>query len=591
MTEQTPARDWTALSNAMRERHAPAATTIVRATGPLGVLLAGGRDANSTVLAEVELYELQTNMWSPLPPLLTPRDGAVAASLGDYVIVMGGRGPFEVMDSVESWKLGAPQWEALEHRMHTARSFCSAVALPKYALMVVMGGRGNSYAELDSVEAFDLDSKEWRSLASMQTPRMGSSAVVLGENKILVMGGLNGGEWLDSMELYDVLEDSWETLPVSLPEKCGFHAATTVHDQGNTYVILLGGKNQRVLDQSFCYSVELQRWGYLPNLNQGREGCFATSVNHTVKLFGGNRDGRGATRSAEELVVTSYIRRSWADMTEEVSVDSRQFGGDGPSVHSAALFQPIRPQVQHDTMTPEVVAVPIRSDPLVSEAQVVQTTEEPPQEKPDQPTSSRGGNKPPLRKVERQLMQHNGKKVWYTGQVNEFQKPQGKGIMWNDEDGSKYMGEWWDGMREGEGKTFFAEKQSMHYGSYHRDKRHGKGKFGWKDRRVYEGDFIEDRREGRGTLTWPDGTKYEGEFRRGGPNGMGQMTFADGTVYDGQFVKGKFDGFGVCHYSDGRVYRGEFREHKAHGTGKLTDANGGVIHIGLFIDDFPVSED
>lgn len=636
---------WRALASSIQEHHGAASTTINRG-GPFGVVLAGGRDGKSTVLREVELYELQTNLWSPLPPLTTPRDGAAAASLNDIVMVVGGRGTFNTMDTAETWRLGSPEWEVVPARMKTARSFCAAVALPKYELIVVMGGRGSAFSELKSVEAFDLETREWRSLAPMITSRMGCTAVPVGESKILVAGGLNNGQWVDTMEMYDVLEDHWEEMPVGLPEGCGFSAGTTVEDNGNTYFILLGGKHaaQRLMDQALCYSLELQKWRYLPNLSQGREGCYATSVGHAVKVFGGNYGTSAAspTRTAEELMLTPYIRSTWTDVNNhgsEVSVDSRQVVQDTPvSVQSGALFQPIQPQAPH-SQTPEVVAVPVRTEPVVSEAQVVHTSnhtnhnhnhanhssasstnattaaaasmDEP--KKTPVPPPSRIGGRPMLRKVERLLMTHNGKKVWYTGQVNEYQKPQGKGIMWNDEDGSKYMGEWWDGMREGEGKTFFAQKQSMHYGSYHRDKRHGKGKFGWKDRRVYEGDFIEDRREGRGTLTWPDGTKYEGEFRRGGPNGMGQMTFADGTVYDGQFIKGKFDGFGVCHYSDGRVYRGEFREvcvrkkrnswsivydlirlllqHKAHGTGRLTDANGTVIHTGLFIDDFPVSED
>ena len=606
------------------------------------MVLAGGRDANSTVLNAVELYEVQTNLWSPLPPLTTPRDGAAAASLQDLVMVVGGRGTYSTTDTAETWRLGSSQWEEEPARMKTARSCCAAVSLQKYELIVVIGGRGSAYSELKSVEAFDLETREWRSLAPMNTPRMGCVAVPVGESKILVAGGLNDSEWVDTMEMYDVLEDNWVEMPVGLPEKCGFSAGTIIQDNGNSYFVLLGGKHaaQRPMDQAICYSLELQRWRYLPALTEGREGGYATAAGHVVKVFAGNYGSNGAapTRLAEEMVLTPFLRSTWTEVHNhgsEVSVDSRQVVQENPvSVQSGALFQPIQPQAPH-SQTPAVVAVPIRNTDqagqasaimqqqnhhshhhmnhmnphhqhhqgqpngnannhvgntnggipttvhnngsnnasssahtqqqqqqqgVVSEAQVVhtQTLDDVKKTQPPPPTT-RGG-KLILRKVERLLMTHNGKKVWYTGQVNEHQKPQGKGIMWNDEDGSKYMGEWWDGMREGEGKTFFAQKQSMHYGSYHRDKRHGKGKFGWKDRRVYEGDFIEDRREGRGTLTWPDGTKYEGEFRRGGPNGMGQMTFADGTVYDGQFIKGKFDGFGVCHYSDGRVYRGEFRE-------------------------------
>ena len=34
---------------------------------------------------------------------------------------------------------------------------------------------------------------------------------------------------------------------------------------------------------------------------------------------------------------------------------------------------------------------------------------------------------------------------------------------------------------------------------------HGKGKYVFQDKKVYEGDFIDDKKEGQGVLTWPDG--------------------------------------------------------------------------------------
>jgi hypothetical protein len=44
---------------------------------------------------------------------------------------------------------------------------------------------------------------------------------------------------------------------------------------------------------------------------------------------------------------------------------------------------------------------------------------------------------------------------------------------------------------------------------------HGKGKFEWKDGRVYIGDYRYGKKDGSGTFYWPNGSYYAGEWRDG----------------------------------------------------------------------------
>jgi len=65
------------------------------------------------------------------------------------------------------------------------------------------------------------------------------------------------------------------------------------------------------------------------------------------------------------------------------------------------------------------------------------------------------------------------------------------GVLYLWENGTKYMGEWKDG------------------------KRHGQGNMTYHDGRKYVGEWKDGERNGQGTITYPDGIKYVGEFKDG----------------------------------------------------------------------------
>ena len=92
------------------------------------------------------------------------------------------------------------------------------------------------------------------------------------------------------------------------------------------------------------------------------------------------------------------------------------------------------------------------------------------------------------------------------------------------EDGTKYVGEWWNEGRNGRG--------TIHY----------------SDRRTYEGEWSDpqnlghDAPDGTGVMTWPDGKKYDGDWKSGKMHGVGIMTFPDGTKKQGLWRNDEFIG-------------------------------------------------
>jgi len=74
------------------------------------------------------------------------------------------------------------------------------------------------------------------------------------------------------------------------------------------------------------------------------------------------------------------------------------------------------------------------------------------------------------------------------------------GVLYLWENGTKYMGEWKDG------------------------KRHGQGTMTYHDGSKFVGKWKDGRKNGQGTETYPSGRKYEGEWKNNKP--------WEGTLYD-----------------------------------------------------------
>ncbi len=58
----------------------------------------------------------------------------------------------------------------------------------------------------------------------------------------------------------------------------------------------------------------------------------------------------------------------------------------------------------------------------------------------------------------------------------------------------------------------------------------------------YVGEFKDGMYNGQGTETWPDGEEYVGEFKDSKRHGQGAMTYTDGTVDEGRWENDEFIG-------------------------------------------------
>lgn len=125
------------------------------------------------------------------------------------------------------------------------------------------------------------------------------------------------------------------------------------------------------------------------------------------------------------------------------------------------------------------------------------------------------------------------------------------------EDGSYYIGELTDGIREGWGE--------MHYSSG----------------TVYQGYWENDKPDGWGICDYSGGARYEGEFVRGECDGYGVYRASNGIVYRGMFYEGKRHGYGAFWYEDGSVWLVESSEGEVSGLGIHVE-NGEILNYGQY---------
>ena len=164
------------------------------------------------------------------------------------------------------------------------------------------------------------------------------------------------------------------------------------------------------------------------------------------------------------------------------------------------------------------------------------------------------------------------------GDISNYHNCQGTYTYSN---GDKYIGEFKDGKKHGQGTYTFAG--GKYEGEFKDAKRDGQGTLTFADGLKYEGEWKDDKFYGQVTVTYGNGNKYIGEFKDGKKHGQGTYTYADGNKYIGEYQDGKRNGQGTYTFQNGSKYIGEWKDDNRNGQG--TETFYGGKYIGEWKDD------
>lgn len=86
------------------------------------------------------------------------------------------------------------------------------------------------------------------------------------------------------------------------------------------------------------------------------------------------------------------------------------------------------------------------------------------------------------------------------------------------------------------------------------------GTFAWANGDKYVGEWVDGKKDGQGTETFADGAKYVGEYRDNKRHGQGTFTLSNGDKYVGGYRNGKRNGQGTVITTAGGITEGIWRD-------------------------------
>jgi DNA-binding CsgD family transcriptional regulator len=224
-------RSWTATGNLTEARAEQTATLLPDGT----VLVAGGSSSSGSLLAFAERYDPSTGTWTTAGNMVTPRTRHTATLLPDgTVLVAGGEGGIESsyaqFASAELYDPSSGTWTATGN-MTGVRVGHTATLLPDGRVLVA-GGSGSAPAEV-----YDPDTGSWSATGNMVTRRAFHTATLLPDGTVLVAGNSDMDRRRGSAEFYDPGSGSW-TATADMGAHRAYHTATLLPDGT---VLVVGG--------------------------------------------------------------------------------------------------------------------------------------------------------------------------------------------------------------------------------------------------------------------------------------------------------------------------------------------------------------
>ncbi len=223
------------------------------------------------------------SVWQQLLPMSLPRGRLAAATVGSQIVAIGGETANGITGLVEIWDANQQRWNTGQNKP-TPVANIGAVVLD--GQVIVPGGYTAAGIPTASVEAYDVVSDVWTSLAAMPAPRLAYAIVARG-NKVYVFGGWDGQGYANTTFIYDSETNRW-TTGAPLPIGRGFAGAAALNDA----IYVVGGyADDHEFDRCDRYLPQEDRWEACAPMSVARGGLSLVPIGGRLYAIGGGWTG------------------------------------------------------------------------------------------------------------------------------------------------------------------------------------------------------------------------------------------------------------------------------------------------------------
>ncbi len=279
------------------------------------IYVVGGGDGTKRDI--VEQYDPTTNTWQTLSPLSSARLSASVSPFQGKLYAMGGiddNGDLATVEIYDPTNDSLTQGPSLPHVLNNGNSII-------FNNSIYLIGGNDADSKIATNYMLEANASDWVAKAPMSVARAGQRLVIL-EDRIWAMGGNDsnsGQNFLNLVESYDPISDSWRTEP-SLPEKKQWASAWVA----NGKIYIAGGRSSvDVYERSiFSFSRETG-WVSAGNLPENKIAADAVVLNDKVYVIA----GQTASGVYSKKVYAADLNASLAGVYDLYRKDGNAFAG------------------------------------------------------------------------------------------------------------------------------------------------------------------------------------------------------------------------------------------------------------------------
>lgn len=242
------------------------------------------------------------------------RDSHAMAGVDDYgVIAIGGNNGDSTIADCEKYDVELDTWTQISslpvpiqnHTCHGDQptSYTYHEPLQEHNYIIVFGGR-NSEEVLNTTYIYDVESEDWSEGPSLNHSRFNHTSTKLDDGRVLIVGGENTDGVLSSVELYNPEDSSITELAPMTYSRTG-HSCALI---SQNHIIVTGGNNgDSILNSAEMYDLQLNEWQEIAPMNISRDFHSSTTPVYSYCDFGSGNPCGVVVIGGRSIVDTSGV--------------------------------------------------------------------------------------------------------------------------------------------------------------------------------------------------------------------------------------------------------------------------------------------